>query len=158
MYANKPLIFCSSFSTLRFHFVNLIICKWNCLEFKVSFVKEFNFLHVGWVVPAFSLEFYAFIEETIESSLAAGCFRCKELCCAGYPANLNKRCRHVAPIKSSVSLCFNKYLFDVYFTQIHTMTMHIKFWRQPCNVLRPKNLTPLRDSNPGSSFWRRTRW
>jgi hypothetical protein len=37
------------------------------------------------------------------------------------------------------------------FSQVHTMTTHYKLWQQHCNVLVPKNLTPRRDSNPGSS-------
>jgi hypothetical protein len=41
--------------------------------------------------------------------------------------------------------------WKIYFSQKHTMTMHIKFWQQHSNVSRPKNLTPWRDSNLGSS-------
>jgi hypothetical protein len=44
-----------------------------------------------------------------------------------------------------------KYFSSVYFSQIHTMAMHIKFWQQHCNVQRPKHLTPWRDSNQVSS-------
>jgi hypothetical protein len=35
------------------------------------------------------------------------------------------------------------------FLGLYTMTIHIKFWQQHCNVSRPKNLIPWRDSNPG---------
>jgi hypothetical protein len=38
-----------------------------------------------------------------------------------------------------------------YVSQIHTMAMQIKLLQQNCNVLIRKNLTPWRDSNPGSS-------
>jgi hypothetical protein len=39
---------------------------------------------------------------------------------------------------------------SIVFSQMHTMTRHIKFWQRHCAVQRPKNLTPWRDSNPGS--------
>jgi hypothetical protein len=38
-----------------------------------------------------------------------------------------------------------------YFSQINTMTMHNKLWQKHRNVQIPKNLTPWRVSNRGSS-------
>jgi hypothetical protein len=35
-----------------------------------------------------------------------------------------------------------KYFWKHFFSQMHTMTIHIKLWQQHCNVSRPKNLTP----------------
>jgi hypothetical protein len=39
----------------------------------------------------------------------------------------------------------------IYFTQIHELTMQMKFLQQHCNVLWPKKLTRWQDSNPGDS-------
>jgi hypothetical protein len=39
----------------------------------------------------------------------------------------------------------------IFFSRVHTMIMHIKLWQQNCNVYIPRNFTPWRDSNPGSS-------
>jgi starvation-inducible outer membrane lipoprotein len=41
-------------------------------------------------------------------------------------------------------------ILSIYFSQVHTMAMHIKLWHLHCNVQILKNLTPWRDSNPGS--------
>jgi hypothetical protein len=49
--------------------------------------------------------------------------------------------------------CQLKDFVRTYFSQIHTIKMHIKFWQHLCNVYvckDLKNLTPWRDSNPGS--------
>jgi hypothetical protein len=46
----------------------------------------------------------------------------------------------------------NIFFSRILFSQIHTMKMQIKFLQQHCNALRPKNLTPWRDSNSGSSL------
>jgi hypothetical protein len=40
---------------------------------------------------------------------------------------------------------------SILFSQIHTMTTHIKFSQPHCNVQRPKNFIPRRDLNTGSS-------
>jgi hypothetical protein len=47
---------------------------------------------------------------------------------------------------------FKKILFSIYFSQVHTMTMHITLLKRHCNVKISKNLTLWRDSNPGSSM------
>jgi hypothetical protein len=43
-----------------------------------------------------------------------------------------------------------KTFFSIFISRTYTMIMHIKFRQQHCNILRPENLTPWRDSNPGS--------
>jgi hypothetical protein len=56
-----------------------------------------------------------------------------------------------ADLKLFFILVVYLFVFEAFIFLKHTTTMHIKFWQQHCNVLRPKNLTPWRDSNPGSS-------
>jgi hypothetical protein len=54
------------------------------------------------------------------------------------------------PVGSSfTSGRFFKYFWSIYFSQIHTLTMHNKLWQLHWNVKRPKNLTPWRGFEPG---------
>jgi hypothetical protein len=73
------------------------------------------------------------------------------ICVFGYSnfftSLLRRSWNEIFEFKSRQFLCF----WSICFSQIHAMTMHIKFWQQHCNVYRQKNLITWRDSNPGSS-------
>jgi hypothetical protein len=54
---------------------------------------------------------------------------------------------------------FLNYFFEIFFfPEIHTVTMHIKFWKQHCNVLRHKTSHPGGIGTWDLLFCRQTWW